>query len=163
MSGGRHDPVEVHLPRGTPKGCVLVVSDHRPLNLGHAATLCTHGYAVYTAVTCTDVPRLFEACEVGEVDLIVFASIVHGWHHLEGEERPENAPQKTDPDWQVKNLRAVIDMVSERQERPPRALVAVELMAFGWYAITAEALEEAGIAYGTYSVSNPRAILEFLR
>lgn len=162
MSCSGRDAIEKHLPRRERKGCVLVVSDHRALNLGHATTLCRHGYAVYTAVTCTDVPRVFAKYDVGQVDLVVFASLVHGWHHLEGEERPGEIPAVSDREWQTRNMRAVIDMVCARQEVSPRALIAVELMAYGWYAITAEALERAGVQYATYSVSDPHAIVEYL-
>lgn len=162
MAGGRIAPVEEYLPRGDARGRVLVVSDHRPLNLGHAAILCAHGYAVYTAVTCTDVARMFETYQPGDLDLIVFASLVHGWHHLEGERRPGTIPKTTDAEWQTRNMRAIIDMVSQRQERAPAVVIAAELMEYGWYSITAEALEAAGVQYHTYSASDPRAILAFL-
>ena len=59
VSTNQLDPVEEHLPDGDPVGTILVVSDYRPLNLGHADALCEAGSAVYTAATCTDVPRLF--------------------------------------------------------------------------------------------------------
>ena len=163
MSGDHVGPIDEHLPRGQPKGCILVVSDYRPLNLGHAFTLCTHGYAVYTAVTCTDVPQIFERYAVGDVNLVVFASLVHGWHHGEGERRPESIPPATDPEWQIRNMRAVIDIVCGRQGSPPRVLIAVELMTFGWYRITADALEKAGVEYQTYPASDPHAIVGFLR
>jgi hypothetical protein len=163
MSGKHVGPIEEHLPQGQSGGCILIVSDYRPLNLGHAATLCTHGYAVYTAVTCTDVPRIFERYAVGDLNLVAFASLVHGWHHQEGERRPEGIPPSTDPDWQIRNMTTVIDIVCQRQESPPRVLIAVELMTFGWYTITAEALEAAGVRYETYSVSDPHAIVDFLR
>ena len=155
--------VDEHLPRGEPRGCILVVSDYRPLNLGHAAALCAGGYAVYTAVTCTDVPRIFERYTVGDVDLVVFASLVHGWHHREGEIRPGSIPEATDLEWQVRNMSEVIDIVSGRQGSPPGVLIAVELMTFGWYTITAEALEAAGVEYQTYSAKDPHSILDFLR
>jgi len=163
MSGDRRCSIDEHLPPGKPKGCVLIVSDHRPLNLGHAVTLCKEGYAVYTAVTCTDVPRIFERYAVGDVDAIVFASLVHGWHHLEGEGRPGGIPPTTDPEWQTRNMKAVIDIVCGRQGTPPRALIAVELMALEWYRITADALAAVGVEYQTYSASDPHAIVDFLR
>lgn len=163
MPGDRFGPIEEHLPAGPPHGCVLVVSDYRPLNLGHAFTLCMHGYAVYTAVTCTDVPRIFESYTVGDVDAVVFASLVHGWHHGEGERRPADTPAATDPQWQTRNMRAVVDLVCERQARPPRVLIAVELMTFGWYTITADALAEAGLEYQTYPANNPHAVVALLR
>ena len=162
MSGHRLDPIEEHLPQGEPKGCVLVVSDYRPLNLGHAATLCSHGYAVYTAVTCTDVPRVFEMYIVGDVDLVAFASLVHGWHHREGELRPGSIPTETDPEWQIRNIKEVIDIVCGRQGRPPLVLIAVELMTFGWYTITPDVLAAAGVAYQTYPANDPHTILGFL-
>jgi hypothetical protein len=137
------EPVDEHLPRGEPKGIVLVVSDYKPLNLGHAAALSLAGYTVYTAVTCTDVPRVFEKSSVGDVALIVFASLVHGWHHREAERRPESIPEQTDREWQTRNTRQVIDTVCSRQENPPKVLVAVDLMTHGWYEVTADALEAA--------------------
>jgi hypothetical protein len=163
MSDDHLCPIDEHLPQGQPRGCVLVVSDYRPLNLGHATALCREGYAVYTAVTCTDVPRIFERYTVGDVDLVVFASLVHGWHHREGEGRPAGIPLTTDPEWQTRNMREVIDIVCGRQESPPRVLIAVELMAFGWYRITADGLEAAGVEYQTYSASDPHAIVDFVR
>ena len=163
MSGHQLCPIEEHLPPGEPKGCVLVVSDYRPLNLGHAATLCSHGYAVYTAVTCTDVPRVFERYLVGDVDLVAFASLVHGWHHREGETRPMSIPSETDPEWQIRNMREVIDMVCGRQGSPPQVLIAAELLTLSWYAITPDALEAAGVEYQTYPANDPHAILDFLR
>jgi hypothetical protein len=163
MSGSRVGPIDESLPAGQPLGCVLIVSDYRPLNLGHAATLCLHGYAVYTAVTCTDVPRIFTKYAPGNIDLLVFASLVHGWHHGEGERRPAGMTPTTDADWQTRNMRAVLDLVCERQEHPPLILVAVELMTYGWYKITAETLAEAGLGYHTYSASDPHAIVDLLR
>jgi hypothetical protein len=163
MSGDRLCPIDEHLPPGKPKGCILIVSDYRPLNLGHAATLCKEGYAVYTAVTCTDVPRIFERYTVGDFDLVVFASLVHGWHHGEGERRPGSIPQTTDPEWQTRNMREVIDIVCGRQGTPPRVLIAVELMALDWYRISADALAAVGVEYQTYSASDPHAIIDFLR
>jgi len=79
------EPVDEYLPEGEPLGCVLVVSDYRLLNLSHASALRKAGYAVYTAVTCTDVPRMYETFEVQHIDLIAFASLVHGWYHQEAE------------------------------------------------------------------------------
>jgi hypothetical protein len=163
MSDDRLCPVDEHLPEGKPKGCVLVVSDYRLLNLGHAFALCDEGYAVYTAVTCTDVPMIFERYHVGDVDLVAFASLVHGWHHLEREERPESIPQTTDPEWQTRNMREVIDIVCGRQTSPPKVLIAVELVTFGWYRITAEVLEKAGVEYEMYSASDPYSIVGFLQ
>ena len=139
-----------------------MVSDYRPLNLGHAATLCLHGYAVYTAVTCTDVPRIFEAYSPGPVDVVAFASLVHGWHHGEGEARPADMPAATDPQWQTRNMRAVVDLVEGRQERAPRVLIARELMTYGWYRITADDLATVGLAYETYPANDPHAIVDLL-
>lgn len=162
MAGDHFCPIDEHLPPGEPRGCVLIVSDYRPLNLGHASVLCLEGLAVYTAVTCTDVPRLFERYSVGDLDLIVFASLVHGWHHREGEGRPEDIPLDTDADWQIRNMKAVLDLVCGRQANPPRVVIAEELMTYGWYHITVEALAEAGLDYQTYSASDPHAIVKLL-
>ena len=155
-------PVDEHLPSGEPKGCILVVSDYRPLNLGHAVVLCAGGYAVYTAVTCTDVPRVFEIFTVPAVDAIAFASLVHGWHHREAEGRPDGIPQNTDDEWQTRNMGEAIKLVSGRQQSPPAVLIAVELIAGGWYSITPESLTAAGIDYQTYSASDPHSILGLL-
>jgi len=157
------EPVAEHLPRGEPRGVVLVISDYRPLNLGHAAAVSLAGYAVYTAVTCTDVPRVFEQFTVGDVDLIVFASLVHGWHHREAEPRPESMPEQTDHDWQTRNIREVIDVVGSRQGRPPKVLVAIDLMTSDCYDVTADALSAAGVEYQTYSASSPHSIVSFLQ
>jgi len=162
MSGRHVDPVEQHLPKGEPRGTVLVISDYRPLNLGHAAALVREGYAVYTAVTCTDVPRVFERFDVGRVDLVVFASLVHGWHHREAEQRPAGMPETTDADWHTRNIVQALENVQGRQGARPLALIAMELMAYGWYRITADALDDAGVQFQTYSVSNPRGIVEFM-
>ena len=155
-------PVDEHLPAGDARGVILVVSDYRPLNLGHAAALCMARYAVYTAVTCTDIPRAFEKFRVGEVDLVVFASLVHGRHHRDAERRPESIPEQTDREWQTRNIRQAIDTVCSRQGNPPKVLVAIDLMTHGWYDVTADALEAVGIEYQTYSAGDPHAIADFL-
>lgn len=162
MRGEQMQPVEEHLPRGERRGCIMVVSDYRLLNLAHAGTLCAAGYAVYTAVTCTDVPRVFELYVVGHVDLVAFASLVHGWHHEENEGRPTDIPPATDATWQVRNIRQVIDTICARQDAPPTVLIAVDLLSYSWYDISAEALAAAGIEYQTYSASSPHSILSFL-
>jgi len=162
MSGKHVHPVDEHLPCGEARGCILVVSDYRLLNLAHAGALCAAGYVVYTAVTCTDVPRVFELFAVGAVDLIAFASLVHGWHHQEQEGRPETIPATTDEAWQTRNIREVIDAVCARQQTPPRVLVAVDLLTYPWYDISADTLAAAGIEYQTYSASTPHSILDFL-
>ncbi|MBM3498637.1 MAG: hypothetical protein FJX74_08180 [Armatimonadetes bacterium] len=162
MPGAHVDPVERHLPKCEPRGTILVISDYRPLNLGHAAALVRRGYAVYTAVTCTDVPRVFERFDVGQVDLVVFASLVHGWHHREAEARPAGIPEATDGDWQTRNMVQALEAIGGRQGTCPRALIALELMEYGWYKITAETLAAAGIDFQTYSVSNPQGIVQFM-
>lgn len=162
MRRGDVDPVDEYLPRGEVRGCVLVVSDYRLLNLGHAAAVRKAGYAVYTAVTCTDVPRVFETFAVGHIDLTVFASLVHGWHHQEAEDRPQSMPRKTDDRWQTRNIVQVVDTVSARQQTPPKVLVATDLITQSCYDISADALAAAGIEYQTYSASDPTAIVDFL-
>jgi len=156
-------PVEEHLPRGAARGCILVVSDYRLLNLGHASTLSMAGYAVYTAVTCTDVPRVFEQFTVNSVDLVVFASVVHGWHHEEAERRPKDIPAATDREWQTRNIKQVIDTVAARQQTPPKVLVATDLLDYACYDISADALAAAGIEYQTYSAGDPRSVMGFLQ
>lgn len=156
-------PVEEHMPRGERRGCILVVSDYRLLNLGHAATLSRAGYAVYTAVTCTDVPRIFEQFTVGDVDVVVFASLVHGWHHAEAEARPDTIPETTDREWHVRNLKQVVDTIRGRQTTPPRVLVATDLLQHNCYQISAEALQAAGIEYDSYAAGDPPSIVRLLR
>ena len=56
-----------------------------------------------------------------------------------------------------------MDTVCERQESPLAVLLAMGATAFGWRRITADALQTAGIEYHTYSVSDPDAIVDFLR
>ena len=155
-------PVEEHLPPGGPRGCVLVVSDYRLLNLAHATAIRAAGYAVYTAVTCTDVPRVFETYAVGHINLVAFASLVHGWHHQEAEERPENIPQGTDEQWHTRNILKVFEMIKARQESPPKVLVATDLIDHDCYAISTETLEAAGLEFDTYSASNPPSVITFL-
>ncbi|MFW6438311.1 MAG: hypothetical protein ACOCZ7_04775 [Armatimonadota bacterium] len=157
------DPIAEHLPRGEIRGRVLVVSDYRLLNLSHAAAVCAAGYAVYTAVTCTDVPRVFERFDIDRIDLIAFASLVHGWHHEEAEERPEGMPTNTDSRWQIRNILQVVEIVASRQDTPPIVLVATDLIAHECYNISRDALEEAGVAVHTYSASNPPSIVKFLQ
>lgn len=152
-----------HLPGGVRRGTVLVVSDYRPLNLGYAYDLSADGYAVYTAVTCTDVPRVLEQFAVECVDAIVFASLVHGWHHREAEGRPEGITEATDAEWQTRNIREVIGIVSQRQSAPPLVLIADGMLTPGWYDSTAEALAAAGIEYLTYRSSDPHSIVAMLR
>ncbi|MEN6346494.1 MAG: hypothetical protein ABFE16_14435 [Armatimonadia bacterium] len=163
MPRARKESVEEHLPSGELKGCLLVVSDHRSLNVGHAYCLCSAGYAVYTAVTCTDVPRVLERFCVGPIDAIVFASKVHGWHHREAERRPESIPQESDDEWQTRNLKEVIAIVCARQANRPTVIIAEELLTPGWYDTTQEALAAAGIEYQTYSAGDPHGILACLR
>ena len=163
MPSNRLRPIEEYRPQGEPHGCILVVSDHRPLNLGHAAMLRRHGYCVYTAITCTDVTRVFDHYAVGELELVVFASLVHAWHHAEGERRPSCIPPATDPDWQIRNMTAVVDIIAERQGSAPRVLIAEELMTCGWYTITEETLAKAGLEYQTYPANDPHAIVGLLR
>lgn len=163
MASSQISPVEEHLPAGEPKGCVLVVSDYRPLNLGHAHALCAAGYAVYTAVTCTDVPRVLDRFGVGCVHAIVFPSLVHGWHHREAERRPDGFSEDTDLQWQTRNVKEVIAIVCGRQQDRPRVIIAVELLTPGWYDTTQEALAAAGIEYETYSAGDPYGIVGLLK
>lgn len=155
-------PIEQHLPQGEMQGCVLVVSDYRLLNLVHAAALCKSGYVVYTAVTCTDVPRIYESYPVDEIDLIASASLVHGWHHQEAEERPHELSAQTDPEWQTRNVLQVVELVSGRQATPPRVIIATDLVDYDCYSISRSALADGGIEIHTYSASNPPSIIGFL-
>lgn len=157
------EPVGEHLPTQPPKGHVLVVSDYRLLNLGHAATLCAAGYAVYTAVACTDVHRIFEQFRVPDLDLVAFISLVHGWHHQEDEGRPHGITSDTDPQWQVRNIKHVIDTIHARQQKRPIVLIASDLLRNNWYDITAQNLAAAGVEYHTCSASDPYSLLEFLK
>ena len=157
------NPVDEHLPKGEVRGRVLVISDYRPLNLAHAAAVCAAGYAVYTAVTCTDVPRIYERFAVGHIDLIAFASLVHGWHHDEAEERPLEMPAHTDVKWQIRNMLQVVETVSLRQHTGPKVLVATDLMSYDYYSISRDALEAAGVDINTYSAGNPPSIIGFLK
>lgn len=155
-------PVDEHLPSGEVAGCILVVSDYRPLNLAHASALCRAGFAVYTTVTCTDVARVFEQFAVDTVDLIAFASVVHGWHHQREEDRPDELPHATDDQWQVRNMRHVIDLVSARQAKAPVVSVASDLLVYKWYEVNAASLAAAGIDYQIYSASRPHELIGLL-
>jgi hypothetical protein len=156
-------PVSETLPRGEIRGAVLVVSDNRLLNLSHAVAVCSAGYAVYTAVTCTDLARVFKEYSVEHIDLIVFASLVHGWHHQEAEERPREMPPFTDAEWQIRNILQVVDIVSSRQQTPPKVIVAADLISHDCYSISKDALEAAGISVEMYSAGNPPSIVRFLQ
>lgn len=157
------DPVDRFLPEGKPRGHVLVVSDYRSLNIAHAAALCKAGYAVYTAVTCTDVPRVYESFDVGQIELIAFASLVHGWHHEEAEERPRGLPMESDTEWQTRNILQVVELVRRRQQAPPKVLVATDLVDYECYSVSKSALEQGGIEIQTYSAGNPPSILRLLQ
>ena len=157
------EPVNEYLPRGESAGCILVVSDYKLLNLGHASALRKAGYVVYTAVTCTDVPRIFGRYSVASIDLVVFASLVHGWHHQEAEERPEGIPPATDVQWHTRNILQVIETVSSRQTSPPRVLIATDLMEDDCYEGSGDDLAMAGVAYDTYSAPNPPSIVGYLQ
>ena len=163
MDSRQLEPIDEYLPEGKPLGSVLVVSDYRLLNLGHASALRRAGYAVYTAVTCTDVPRVYEAFEVEHIDLIAFASLVHGWHHQEAEERPISIPPKTDVEWHTRNFLQVVETVAARQQSAPKVLVATDLIKHDCYRVSADALKTAGFEYATYPASNPPSIVGFLQ
>lgn len=156
---GALDAVGEYLPDGDRRGSILVVSDHRPLNLLHADALCAHGYAVYTAITCTDVPRLLERFGVQRVDAVAFASLVHGWHHREGEECPGGEATATAAQWQTRNIGDVVTRIRRLQVIAPRVLVAEELIRYGFYDVGADALAAAGIEYAIYSASDPCTML----
>jgi len=157
------EAVAEHLPRGEVRGRILVISDYRLLNLGHAVALSTAGYVVYTAVTCTDVPRVFAAFSVGHLDAVVFASLVHGWHHEEAERRPTDVPHTSDEEWQTRNIIQVIHTVTARQQIPPKILIATDLLGYTCYDINAESLAAAGIEYDIYSAGDPPSILRYLQ
>lgn len=154
--------VEQHLPEGEVLGRIVVVSDYRLLNFGHASALRRAGYAVYTAVTCTDVPRIFDSFSVDHIDLIAFASLVHGWHHQEAEDRPESIPPKTDIQWHTRNFLHVVEAINARQQSPPKVIIAKDLIAHDRYDISEDALMKAGICYETYAANNPPSIVGFL-
>lgn len=156
-------PISEYLPRGDVVGCVLVVSDYKLLNLGHASALRKAGYVVYTAVTCTDVPRIYGLYSVGEIDLIVFASLVHGWHHQEAEARPEEMPSATDMQWHTRNIVQVVETVSSRQPSPPRVLVATDLIEYDCYRVSGDDLALAGVRFETYSATDPPSIVGYLQ
>lgn len=135
-----------------PRGTVLVLSDYRMLNKAHAEFLLSHGYSVITAVTYSDAVRIVGS-ESGklEIDAVVIASRVHGWHHQEAEEPPEDTPGDRDS-WQLDNIRRVLDLVKRRQRESPLLFIAQDLTETGWYEIAAAGLEELGIAYRHYNV-----------
>ncbi len=155
-------PVNEYLPRVESQGTILVVSDYRLLNLGHATALCRTGYSVYTAITCSDVPRVFDRFEVGDIDMVVFASLVHGWHHQEAEERPANIPPKTDVKWHTRNFAQVVESIRSRQQSSPKVMIAHDLITHDCYDINDDALAAAGIEYEIYSASNPQSLTGFL-
>ncbi len=86
-----------------PRGTVLVLSDYRTLNRAHAEFLWSHGYSVITAITYSDAVGIVGS-ESGnaEIDAVVIASKVHGWHHREAEEPPDRIRSR--PAWAIRNM-----------------------------------------------------------
>ena len=145
-----------------PRGTVLVLSDYRPLNRAHAEFLWSHGYSVITAITYSDAVRIVggESAKV-EIDAVVIASKVHGWHHREAEEPPEEIPEDSDS-WQLGNIKYVFDLVKRRQRKCPLLLIAQDLIQTGWYQITIAGLEELGIPYRTYKAIDLHTLINGL-
>ena len=145
-----------------PRGTVLVLSDYRALNRAHAEFLWSHGYSVITAITYSDAVRIVgsESGQV-EIDAVVIASKVHGWHHREAEEPPEEIPEDSDS-WQLDNIKYVFDLVKRRQRKCPLLFIARDLIETGWYQITIEGMEELGLACRTYKASEPHTLINGL-
>ena len=145
-----------------PRGTVLVLSDYRPLNRAHAEFLWSHGYSVITAITYSDAVRIVgsESGKV-EIDAVVVASKVHGWHHREAEEPPEEIPEDSDS-WQLDNIKYVFDLVKRRQRKCPLLFVARDLIETGCYQITMAGLEELGLVCRTYKASEPHTLINGL-
>jgi len=154
-------PVTRHIAEN-PRGTVLVLSDYRPLNRAHAEFLWSHGYSVITAITYSDAVRIVgsESGKV-EIDAVVIASKVHGWHHREAEEPPEEIPEDSDS-WQLENIKYVFDLVKRRQRKCPLLFVAQDLIETGWYQITIAGLEELGLVCRTYKASEPHTLINGL-
>mgnify|MGYP006305540865 CR=1 FL=1 len=141
---------------------VLVLSDHPPLNRAHAEFLRLHGYEPLTAITYTDAVRLMEKMpDEQSIYAIVVASKVHGWHHLEGEEQPEEL-EADETSWQLDNIREVYDLVAANQGAPPVLLIAESLIETGWYQTSEEALEEMGLPYRVYEATHLNTLAETL-
>ncbi|MFO7947561.1 MAG: hypothetical protein R6V19_12190 [Armatimonadota bacterium] len=132
---------------------ILILSDHKPLNRAHAELLKLHGYRPLTAITYTDAVRLLrdEPPET-EIQAIIVASKIHGWHHLEGEQQPPELTANTDT-WQIDNIRHVVKLVTGRQETTPILLIAESLIETGCYQLTEEALAETELDYHTYNAN----------
>ena len=156
------EPVEEYLPEGEPRGCVLVVSDLQGFHVTHAAALCLAGYAVYTALTCTDVPRVYEALGVAHIDLVAFVSLGHGGHGETAEERAPDMPTHTDAKWQSNSILQAVDTVSFIQQAPPKVFLATDLISQDCISISRDALKAAGIHVDTYSARNAFSIVGFL-
>ena len=145
-----------------PRGTVLVLSDYRALNRAHAEFLWSHGYSVITAITYSDAVRIVKGASVKvEIDAVVVASKVHGWHHREAEEPPEEIPEDSDL-WQLDNIKHVFDLVKRRQRKCPLLFVAQDLIETGWYQITIAGLEELGLVCRTYKASEPHTLINGL-
>ena len=56
----------------------------------------------------------------------------------------------------------MVDIITARQQIPPKILVATDLLNYTCYPITAETLAAAGIEYETYSAGDPPSIVGFL-
>ncbi len=141
---------------------VLILSDHRPLNRAHAELLKLHGYRPLTAITYTDAVRILrdEPPET-EIQAMIAASKIHGWHHLEGEEQPPELTANNDT-WQIDNIREVFDLVINRQENRPLLFIAESLIETGCYQLNEAALGELGIDYHTYDANRLQLLPDLL-
>ena len=158
------DSIEKYPAEGEEKGIILVIADYRSLNVLHGSVLSNQGYTTYTAITCSDIPRIFEKYkdEIAKIDCVVFASLVHGWHHQEGERRPKDLSEKTDEEWQTRNIKNVIKRIQNRQKKSLLVLIAGGLIECWWYQVSEESLKKAGIKYVKYPDSDPTKIIEIL-
>jgi len=143
-------------------GTLLVLSDHRPLNRAHVEFLRLHGFSAIAAITYTDVVRILSS-EAGKVEIraIVVASKIHGWHHLEGEKRPVEIPANSEV-WQMDNIKRVLDVVAQNQQKCPLLFIAHDLIETEWYQITVGGLNELGLEYQIYQAGDLRTVVAAL-
>ena len=76
---------------------------------------------------------------------------------------PEGIPLATDVQWHTRNILQVIETVSSRQTSPPRVLIATDLIEYDCYEVSGDDLAMAGVAYDTYSATNPPSIVGYLQ
>jgi hypothetical protein len=159
------DPIQRYEPKGISKGCILVISDSRLLNHMHGVVLSAEGYVVVTGITLTDCLTIVHRQRTTQINLVLIASKVHGWHGRHGEEKPKKEGLiSPDENWENGNIATLVDQIAKKQGKKPHVLIAYDLIHSPWYKTTASGLRELGLAlnedYHTYFASDPYSAIE---